>query len=280
MLPDYMKESSKDVKLVVKPEKAAMFVDNSNIFQGMISFSKHMKRRGILGQESNLKIRWDKILAMLENQDNGMDIFSRHFFASLPPASWVNALRQRPTDEEWDEMVRTSAHEGFFRAIQHPPFSFELHGIPLKLDETPCGNLMQQAWYKCRKAFNGGDPECDCVINVDACRACDRTVLSSHEKGVDVGLATQMLLSVMRPNVRVDRVILVAGDGDYSIPARFIRNDLGIDLQIVSWRYALSNELDAAGNKPTIYLEDHWRDLCDRVDRPGFEEFVPEETAD
>lgn len=252
------------------PEKAAMFVDNSNIFKGMISFSQHMKRKGILSPERNLKIRWDKILNLLEKQDHGLDIFARHFFASLPTSSRIHNLRQKPTEEEFDTMVRSAANEGFFRAIQQPPLNFVLHGIPLKIDEVPCSYTMKQAFYHCREAF-GGQIDCGCGLDIDKCRECSHTYLRKQEEGVDTALVSQLFMTVLRSAVKIDRIILVAGDGDYVPAIRHIRADLGIDVQLMSWRYSLSSELENIVNKPVLALEDLWRDVCDTVDRPGFE---------
>ena len=95
-------------------EKAAMFVDNSNIFKGMQSFSRYLVKTRKLNKGQYLRMRWEKVIKLLESQNGGLDIYSRHFFASLPPAADISMLRKRPTEEEWDNLVRKSAQTGLY----------------------------------------------------------------------------------------------------------------------------------------------------------------------
>ena len=85
-------------------DKAAIFVDNSNIFKGMSSFSRVLVKSGGLKPDEFLRMRWDRLVTKLEQQDGGLDIFARHFFASLPPAADVGACagaRQKRSGIEW-----------------------------------------------------------------------------------------------------------------------------------------------------------------------------------
>jgi len=252
-------------------EKAVMFIDNSNIFKGMHSFSIYLYRTGELKEGQYLRMKWEKLLEMLESQNDGLDIFARHFFASLPPAADVSKLRRRPTEEEWEEMVRKSAQSGFYKAIQHPPLSFTLHGIPLRFAEIRCGNRMRQAYYKCLDAYDGS-LQCNCSLDPNECYKCGKKFLHKYEKGVDVALACQLVIFGGVNASGLDRIILVAGDGDYKEAIRFVRREVGKDIQIVSWQRALARDLENLSNKPTIYLDNHWKDLCEIREKPPLEE--------
>lgn len=252
-------------------EKAAIFVDNSNIYKGMQSFGRELYKRGELKSDSYLRIRWDRVLEMLEEQNEGLDIFARHFFASLPPAADVTHMKTRPTEKEWEEMVKKSAQTGFYKLIQNPPFNFTLHAVPLKFAMVYCRNKIKQAYYRCQDA-QGGEIRCSLKLDTDECYNCQKKFLFKYEKGVDVALSAHMILFVTRSNVNLDRVILVAGDGDFKESARYVRQEAGKDLQIVSWKKALSKDLEKIPNKETILLDDYWEDLCEVKSRPPIEE--------
>lgn len=252
-------------------EKAAMFVDNSNIFKGMQSFSKRLYKKKMLKKGQYLRMRWEELIKMLENQNDGIDLFARHFFASLPPAADVSKLHKRPTEKEWEQMIKKSAQSGFYRVIQNPPFNFTLHAVPLKFAMVNCRNKIKQAYYRCRDAQEG-KIVCSLKLSPDKCYSCKHKFLFKYEKGVDVALSAQMILFITRSNVHLERVILVAGDGDYKEAARYIRQEVGKDLQIVSWRWALSKDLEKLGNKPNIILDDYWKRLCEIRKKPPIEE--------
>jgi uncharacterized LabA/DUF88 family protein len=252
-------------------EKAAMFIDNSNIFKGMEAFSRYLRKKGDLKEGQYLRIKWNKLIDMLESQNEGLDIFARHFFASLPPAADVSKLRRRPTEEEWDSLIKKSAQTGFYKLIQDPPFNFTLHGVPLRFAEVKCRIRMRQAYYKCLTAFDG-KLECELSLNPEECYKCNKEFLYKYEKGVDVALAAELVIFCGMKSPSLDRVILVAGDGDYKEAIRYIRRDVGKDVQIVSWRIALSQELEKIANKPTILFDSHWREICEVREKPPFEE--------
>ena len=244
-------------------EKGAMFVDNSNTFKGMQAFSRYLWKTGEIESGQYLRIRWNNLIEMLESQDGGVDIFARHFFASLPPAADVSKLRHRPTEDEWQELVRKSAQTGFYKLIQEPPYNFTLHAVPLRFAEVKCRIRMRQAYYKCLAAHSG-ELGCKLCLDPDECYNCEKQFLFKYEKGVDVALAAQLVIfgGTTRATV-LDRVILVAGDGDYKEATRFIRQEVGKDIQIVSWRRALSGDLEKLANKKTLILDEHWQSLCE-----------------
>lgn len=252
-------------------EKAVMFVDNSNIFKGMQGFAKVLYKSKKIKVEQYLRMKWDKLLEMLESQNGGLDIFGRHFFASLPPAADVSKLKKRPTDEEWQALVKNSAQSGFYKVIQNPPFNFTLHGIPLRFAEVLCRTKSKQAYYRCRDA-QGGKVACKLSLDLDECYHCKRTFLFKYEKGVDVALAAQLIIFGGFKSTNLDRVILVAGDGDYQEAIRYVRHEIGKDIQIVSWRKALSRELEKLANKPSIILDDHWETICELRSKPPLDE--------
>jgi hypothetical protein len=252
-------------------EKAAVFVDNSNIFKGMYSFSQSLVRAGTLKTGQYLRIRWDILLQVLESEDGGLDIFARHFFASLPPAADVTKLSKRPTEEEWEEMVRKSAQSGFYKLIQNPPFRFTLHAVPLRFAEVGCRSRMRHAYYKCLDASEG-ELQCSLSLDPEQCRNCTKKFLLKYEKGVDVALAAQLVIFGSSRASNLHRVILVAGDGDYQEATRFCRQELGKDVQIVSWRRALSKELVKLANRPTLFLDDIWESVCEVRAKPALEE--------
>jgi uncharacterized LabA/DUF88 family protein len=252
-------------------EKAAMFIDNSNIFKGTKAFSKHLVKNGKLFEGQYLSILWPKLLEMLESQDDGLDIYARHFFGSLPPASDVSRLKRRPTEQEWDKLIKESAQTGFYRAIQEPPLNFTLHGVPLRFAVVKCRTRMRQAYYKCLNA-SGGELKCKLSLDPNQCYRCGKEFLYKYEKGVDVALASELVIFCGTGAKDLNRVILVAGDGDYREAIRFVRRDIGKEVQVVSWRVALSKELGKIANKPTILIDDYWRDLCEIREKPSLDE--------
>ena len=89
-----------------------------------------------------------------------------------------------------------------------------------------------------------------------------KTVLCSHcghkevvpaEKGVDVGVATKMLMLGM--NRAYETAVLVAGDRDYLEPVRFVKS-LGLRVEVVSWKHSLSDELAAESSAPVLLLDE------------------------
>jgi uncharacterized LabA/DUF88 family protein len=249
----------------VATEKAAMFVDNSNIF------TRYLSKSGELQSGQYLRMRWEKLIEFLEDQDGGLDLFARHFFASLPPAADVTKLTQRPTEEQWEELVKKSAQTGFYKVIQNPPFNFTLHAVPLRFAEIRCGTRIRQAYFKCLEAY-GGNLECDLSLDPEKCYECKKKFLFKYEKGVDVALAAQLVIFGGLKGANLDRVILVAGDGDYKEAIRFVRQEIGRDVQIVSWRRSLARDLENLANKSIIYLDDLWRDFCEIREKPPLDE--------
>lgn len=246
-------------------EKAAIFIDNSNIFKGIMAHTRRLQINGKLENGKSLRFRWDKMIEMLEAQDSGIDIYSRHFFASQHNTD-TSKFSNRPTEEQ-------SAQSGFYKAIQEPPLNFQLHGISLKNRMKRCGPIMTHTFRKCLEA-NNGNLNCGCKVNSDECKDCKVAYKEFYEKGVDVALATQLIISCSMNSTVPHRIILVSGDGDYIEAVRYVRQVLGKNVQLVSWSFALSYDLKKVANKQTIYLDDHWKQLCDERERPQTEEIA------
>lgn len=78
------------------------------------------------------------------------------------------------------------------------------------------------------------------------CRSCQHTRSVFEEKGVDVGIATKMLILAL--NKGYDTAILMSGDGDLYECVHYILN-LGIRVEIISWKDQLAKDMfDVASN--------------------------------
>jgi uncharacterized LabA/DUF88 family protein len=93
------------------------------------------------------------------------------------------------------------------------------------------------------------------------CSSCGNQERLPAEKGVDVGLATKMLMLAF--NKAYETAILVSGDKDYLETVGFIKN-LGLRVEVISWAGALSPELRAESSVPVILL-DNLRAQIERV---------------
>lgn len=261
-------------------EKAAIFVDNSNIFKGMHQFTRLLQQQGKISSNEVLRLNWANLLEFLEGQFGDRDIFARHFFASIPPAVAVEKLTGRPSEEEWQELIRRSAQSGFYRAIQERPCGgFDLHPIPLKLADVFCRGLMRSAAYRCTESW-GGQMECGARVDVDTCFDCTKKFLKKYEKGLDVALSVEIVRFVAAMGRTLDTVIIAAGDGDYSEAASYARREAGKEIQIVSWRRPLAKSLAELATQRSVILDDHWEDSCFHKPRREVEDEIPVEVAE
>ena len=73
------------------------------------------------------------------------------------------------------------------------------------------------------------------------------------EKGVDVAVAMKMLTHAT--NKAFDTAILVSGDKDYLDTVKTVKN-LGLRVEIVSFRRSLAPDLAAESSVPVLYLDD------------------------
>jgi uncharacterized LabA/DUF88 family protein len=100
-------------------------------------------------------------------------------------------------------------------------------------------------------------------IKTITCVSCDHTHTVPAEKGVDVGLATRMLM--LGINQAYETAILVAGDRDYLETVKFLKG-LGLRVEVVAWRKGLSDEL-ADESSAHVLLFDELRKELEKRDR-------------
>lgn len=85
------------------------------------------------------------------------------------------------------------------------------------------------------------------------CGKCGDTRRSYTEKGIDVALATKLL--VLANNRAFETAILVSGDKDYLETVKAVKS-MGIRVEVVSWKRSLSQELAQESSKTVILLDD------------------------
>jgi len=88
------------------------------------------------------------------------------------------------------------------------------------------------------------------------CTSCTHEEWVPNEKGVDVGLVTQ-LLKDLRNNV-FETAVIMSGDRDYMDAILEVRN-AGRKVELISWRWSLSKEIlemCQERNIPILFLED------------------------
>lgn len=93
------------------------------------------------------------------------------------------------------------------------------------------------------------------------CSKCANKDTTAAEKGVDVGLATKMLM--LGVNKAYETAILVSGDRDYLETVKFVKN-LGLRVEIVSWKGALSPDLESESSSSVVLLDN----LKAQIERP------------
>lgn len=85
------------------------------------------------------------------------------------------------------------------------------------------------------------------------CKKCAASWRTYVEKGVDVALATKLL--VLASKRAFDTAILVAADRDYLETVRAVKGN-GQRVEIVAWHGTISAEMEAESSRPVIYLDD------------------------
>jgi uncharacterized LabA/DUF88 family protein len=93
------------------------------------------------------------------------------------------------------------------------------------------------------------------TINCGKCG--DRRIVYT-EKGVDVALATKLL--VLSNNRAFDTAILLSGDKDYLEIVKEVKSK-GLRVEVVAWRGGLSHELADESSSEIIYLDDIRNDI-------------------
>jgi uncharacterized LabA/DUF88 family protein len=85
------------------------------------------------------------------------------------------------------------------------------------------------------------------------CINCNQQDTVPTEKGVDVGLATRMLMLAF--NKAYETALLASGDRDYLETVQFIKN-MGLRVEIIGWRDSVSKELATESSKDVLYLDE------------------------
>jgi uncharacterized LabA/DUF88 family protein len=98
------------------------------------------------------------------------------------------------------------------------------------------------------------------------CDSCHHTKRVLTEKGIDVAIATKLLTHAI--NRAFETAILVSGDKDYLETVRVVKN-LGMRVEIVSFRQSLSRELANESSAPILYLDDIRNEI--ELTRPDME---------
>jgi uncharacterized LabA/DUF88 family protein len=84
------------------------------------------------------------------------------------------------------------------------------------------------------------------------CKNCGQQWRARVEKGVDVALATRLLTLA---NARAfETAILIGADRDFLGTVKAVK-DLGLRVEIYSWRGSISEEMDAASSAPVVYFD-------------------------
>jgi uncharacterized LabA/DUF88 family protein len=90
------------------------------------------------------------------------------------------------------------------------------------------------------------------------CNNCHTSRTMLAEKGVDVALATKML--VLANNRAFDTALLVAADRDYLETVQAVKGN-GLRVEIVAWRGAISPAMEAESSRPVLYFDDIKNDI-------------------
>jgi len=85
------------------------------------------------------------------------------------------------------------------------------------------------------------------------CKTCDSSWRTYTEKGVDVAIATKMLTHAI--NRAFETAVLISGDKDYLETVRTVKN-MGLRVEIVSFRNSLSHDLANESSAPVLVLDD------------------------
>ena len=94
------------------------------------------------------------------------------------------------------------------------------------------------------------------------CQKCGDSRRSYTEKGIDVALATKLL--VLGNNRAFETAILVSGDKDYLETVKAVKS-MGMRVEVVSWRRSLSKELAQESSINAILLDD----LRTEIEKPA-----------
>jgi uncharacterized LabA/DUF88 family protein len=105
------------------------------------------------------------------------------------------------------------------------------------------------------------------------CKECGDSRHSYTEKGIDVALATTML--ALANNRAFETAILVSGDKDYLETVKAVKQ-LGMRVEVVSWKRSLSQDLAKESSRNVILLDDLKAEI-EKLPDAEIEKLIPEE---
>lgn len=90
------------------------------------------------------------------------------------------------------------------------------------------------------------------------CPQCSNHSTRSVQKGVDVGIAT--LIVKLAAQGRYERLILLAGDGDFEDAIDYVKSELHREIWIAGFSDSVSSDLQSYSDR-VIWLSDIWHDI-------------------
>ena len=90
------------------------------------------------------------------------------------------------------------------------------------------------------------------------CPKCSNTFERQVQKGVDVGIAT--LLAKLGSRGKFDRVILLAGDGDFEDVIDYVKSELDKEVWIAGYPNSVSTDLQSYSEQ-MVWISDFWKQI-------------------
>lgn len=109
----------------------------------------------------------------------------------------------------------------------------------------PNGPKMRVKLYKLKDVHN-------------TCPSCSHHFVRQVQKGVDVGIAT--LIVKLASQNQYDRLLLLAGDGDFEDAIAYVKEELHKEIWIGGFNGSLSADLQSYANN-VLWLDDIWADI-------------------
>ncbi len=109
----------------------------------------------------------------------------------------------------------------------------------------PNGPKMRVKLYKLKDVHN-------------SCPNCHHHFERQVQKGVDVGIAT-LLIKLATQN-QYDRLLLVAGDGDFEDAISYVKEELHKEIWMAGFNHTISADLQSYSNN-VIWIDEMWDDV-------------------
>jgi uncharacterized LabA/DUF88 family protein len=167
-----------------------------------------------------------------------MYVDNSNMFRSLRALGWrIDAIKLFQKLQESGEIWQTH----FFAAVSNPP----------RYKQTNFYNILKNQLHWETYIFSLGRKTCHC-------NQCGAQWTASTEKGVDVAIATSMLIHAY--NKAFDTAILLSGDKDYFDTVKEIKKK-GLRIEIVGFRQSMSTDLANESSRNVIFLDDLRADI-------------------